>query len=77
MRSVVEEQAQAQHDIGGDHVNGHGHEEDELERELADAEIAGDEGGFDDEDMLDKMSSSPSIADGAFYYYSISNHVAC
>jgi hypothetical protein len=38
-------------------------DEDELDRELADAEIAGDEGGFDD-DMMDKMSSSPSIADG-------------
>jgi hypothetical protein len=39
-------------------------EGDELDRELADAEIAGDEGGFDDDEMMDKMSSSPSIADG-------------
>ncbi|KAF8249530.1 hypothetical protein K440DRAFT_649252 [Wilcoxina mikolae CBS 423.85] len=38
-------------------------EGDELDRELADAEIAGDEGGFDDDEMMDKMSSSPSIAD--------------
>lgn len=39
-------------------------EEDELERELADAEIAGDEGFDDDDDIMDKMSSSPSIIDG-------------
>ncbi|KAI5843673.1 hypothetical protein BZA05DRAFT_427310 [Tricharina praecox] len=38
-------------------------EGDELDRELADAEVAGDDGFEDDEDMLDKMSSSPSIAD--------------
>lgn len=43
-------------------LNGHkaGADDDELE----DAEIAGDEDGFDDDDMMDKMSSSPSIADG-------------
>jgi hypothetical protein len=38
-------------------------EGDELERELADAEVAGDsEGEFSDDD-IDKMSSSPSITD--------------
>jgi hypothetical protein len=39
-------------------------EGDELDKELADAEIAGEDSGFDDDDMMDKMSSSPSIADG-------------
>lgn len=43
------------------------HEEDELERELADAEMAGAEDDDfdddDDDDMMDKMSSSPSIID--------------
>ncbi|KAI5812810.1 hypothetical protein BZA77DRAFT_335121 [Pyronema omphalodes] len=37
-------------------------EGDELDKELADAEIAGEDSGFDDDEM-DKMSSSPSIAD--------------
>lgn len=39
---------------------------DELDRELADAQVAGDEGfdDDDDDDDMDKMSSSPSITDG-------------
>lgn len=64
----MEEQAQAQAQAGGGNGNHQqmGQQEgDELDRELADAEVAGDDGFEDDEDMLDKMSSSPSIADGA------------
>lgn len=46
-------------------------EEDELERELADAEVNGDDGfDDDDDDMMDKMSSSPSIIDGGLLYCS-------
>jgi hypothetical protein len=39
---------------------------DEVDRDLAGTEeLAADEGGFDDDDdMGDRMSSSPSIADG-------------
>ena len=68
IRTVAEEQAQDQHGTTAAQLQQHQQmgkqESDELDRELADAEIAGDGGEFDDEDMLDKMSSSPSIADG-------------
>ncbi|RPA98152.1 hypothetical protein L873DRAFT_1790489 [Choiromyces venosus 120613-1] len=38
---------------------------DEVERDLAGSEeMAGDDGSFDDDDTTDRMSSSPSIADG-------------
>lgn len=44
------------------------HEDDEVDRDLAGSEnLTGDEGGFDDDDdMGDRMSSSPSIADGVY-----------
>jgi hypothetical protein len=44
---------------------GQGFEDDEVERDLAGSEnLTGDEGGFDDDDDIgDRMSSSPSIAD--------------
>lgn len=43
-------------------------EDDEVDRDLAGSEsLTGDEGGFDDDDdMGDRMSSSPSIADGVY-----------
>lgn len=45
------------------------HEEDEVDRDLAGSEsLTGDEGGYDDDDdMGDRMSSSPSIADGVYF----------
>lgn len=44
--------------------------EDEVDRDLAGSEnLTGDEGGFDDDDdMGDRMSSSPSIADGVYFF---------
>ncbi|KAI5806999.1 hypothetical protein EDC01DRAFT_9938 [Geopyxis carbonaria] len=65
IRQVVEEQAQAQHGQNGGHIHQQMDERDgdELDRELAGAEVAGDDGGFDDDEMMDKMSSSPSIDD--------------
>jgi hypothetical protein len=58
IRNVTEEQAQA----------GYGHQKRMAQHEsdglLADAGVTGDDSSFDDDDMMDKMSSSPSIADG-------------
>lgn len=65
-RSVGEEQAQARHEL--EKSQGVSLDEDEVDRDLAGSEsLTGDEGGFDDDDdMGDRMSSSPSIADGGY-----------
>lgn len=66
IRSVGEEQAQARHEL--EKSQGQTLDEDEVDRDLAGSEsLTGDEGGFDDDDdMGDRMSSSPSIADGGY-----------
>jgi hypothetical protein len=61
IRAAVEEQAQGG---TGDYQPMGQLEGDELDRELADAEFVGDDGFESEGDMLDKMSRSPSIADG-------------
>ena len=67
----MEDQSQAQaqgQGSNGSHQQMGQQEGDELDRELAGAAVAGDE-GFEDDDMLDKMSSSPSIADGEGFLF--------
>ncbi|KAL7275371.1 protein phosphatase regulator [Rhizina undulata] len=60
-KNVAQEQAHEQHGFNPLHRNGR--EEDDIDRDLADsATLTGDE-GLDDDDMMDRMSSSPSIED--------------
>lgn len=65
IRSVSTEQAQTKQDTEKPSELLQDSDADEVERDLAGSEeMAGDDGSFDDDDMGDRMSSSPSIADG-------------
>jgi hypothetical protein len=68
IRNVSSEQAQAKHDLEKQNGASKEADVDDIDRDLAGSDdLAADEGGFDDDDddMGDRMSSSPSIADGA------------
>lgn len=65
IRNVSAEQAQAKHDLEKQSGASKEADMDDVDRDLAGSEDLADEGSFDEDDeMGDRMSSSPSIADG-------------